>query len=64
LFALSETVNKLRESDGLGILDPSQKKSNKEAEMVVRAHFLDTGKVNDKGRHEALDTLWSHVIST
>jgi hypothetical protein len=44
-------------------------KSNEEAEMVVWAHFLDTGKVNFKGQYEAKfhgsrDTLRPHEIST
>jgi hypothetical protein len=50
-------VNRLRELVVLGIPDPHQKKSNEEAEMLVRAHFLDTRKVNGKGWYEA-KLLW------
>jgi hypothetical protein len=52
MFVHSVTMSKLWELDVLGIQDPSRRKSNEEAGMVVQANFLDTVQVNDDGRYK------------
>jgi len=52
MFAQSEPVNKLWESDVLGIQDPQRKRSKEERERAVRVYFLNTVQVNEEGQYE------------
>jgi len=52
MFVKSEPVNNLWELDVLGIQDTQCKKSKEERVRSVPAYFLNTVRVNEKGRYE------------